>query len=216
MINIRNPKNPKNQKIKRGAVLMQTYVKEFTSHPMIRFILLLAAVSTVASAVTFSGWKTAAAFALGVLIYAVAEYVVHRYILHEFPRLIPVMYKGHAKHHEHPTEFAYLFSPLWYDVAVYAVYAAVLWAVLRDFRLVVAVIAGTSVYQVYYQWMHYVSHRPIKPLTRFGRWMKKKHLLHHYKDEHTWYGVSHPTMDYLMGTHRSASDSSSGRTDASV
>lgn len=195
---------------------MWPYIKEFTSHPMIRFILLLAAVSAAASVVTFSGLRTAAAFAAGVLVYAVMEYVVHRYILHEFPRLIPVMYEGHAKHHERPSEFAFLFSPLWYDVAVYTVYACVLWAVLRDVSLVAAVIAGTSTYQVYYQWMHYVSHRPIKPLTRFGRWLKKKHLLHHFKDEHTWYGVSHPAMDYLMGTHESASEKSSGRSNASV
>lgn len=24
-----------------------------------------------------------------------------------------------------------------------------------------------------YEWKHYIAHRPIRPLTRFGRWLKK-------------------------------------------
>lgn len=195
---------------------MQRYVKEFTSHPMIRFILVLAAVSLIASVFLFSGVRSVAAFAVGVLIYAVAEYIVHRYLLHEFPKLMPAMYEGHMKHHEHPSEFEHLFSPLRYDVAVYVIYTALLWVIFRDVSLVAAAVAGTSVYQLYYQWMHYAAHRPIKPLTPFGKWMKKKHLLHHFKDEHSWYGVSHPTMDYLMGTHKPGSGKTTGQTDASV
>lgn len=51
-----------------------------------------------------------------------------------------------------------------------------------------------------YEWKHYVAHRPIKPITKFGVWVKKLHLLHHFKNENYWYGVSTPFVDILFGT----------------
>lgn len=58
---------------------------------------------------------------------------------------------------------------------------------------------------LYYEGSHYVSHRPIAPLTPWGRWMKKYHLWHHFKNEHDWYGVTNPSMDLLFGTYRDVS-----------
>jgi sterol desaturase/sphingolipid hydroxylase (fatty acid hydroxylase superfamily) len=51
-----------------------------------------------------------------------------------------------------------------------------------------------------YEWKHYVAHRPIKPITKFGRLIKKLHILHHFKNENYWYGVSTPIFDGLFGT----------------
>jgi sterol desaturase/sphingolipid hydroxylase (fatty acid hydroxylase superfamily) len=51
-----------------------------------------------------------------------------------------------------------------------------------------------------YEWKHYVAHRPIKPKSRLGKWVKKMHILHHYKNENFWYGVSTPFVDVLFGT----------------
>lgn len=51
-----------------------------------------------------------------------------------------------------------------------------------------------------YEWKHFIAHVPIKPKTKFGRWVKKLHLLHHHKNENYWYGVSTPFVDVLFGT----------------
>jgi hypothetical protein len=181
---------------------MTTYVREFVSSPMIRFVMLVAAISLILSVLNWNGARTFAAILAGAVVYMIIEYAVHRYLLHEYPKLLPFLYEGHVKHHQEPKNLAYLFSPLRYDAAIYVLYAAALWAVFRDLSAVAPVIAGTSLYQLYYQWMHYASHRPITPATRWGRWMKKKHLLHHYLDDQSWYGVSHPVMDYMLSTHK--------------
>lgn len=181
---------------------MARYYREFFTNPMIAFITAVAAVGLALTIATFGGWRTVLYYLLGMALYAVFEYAVHRYLLHEFPKLIPAMYKGHVDHHDHPNDIDHLFSPLRYDVCVYAGYFVALWAIGRDLRTVVAWMAGTALFQLYYQWMHYVAHRPITPITPWGKWMRKKHLLHHFMDEHAWYGVSHPAMDYLMGTHK--------------
>ena len=195
---------------------MAKYVREFLSHSMIRFILLLAAVSLTITIVNLHRIETGIAFLAGALVYAVAEYFVHCYLLHRLPNAIPALHRGHAKHHEHPEDFEHLFSPLWYDMLIYALYFTVLMALLGNLSLTVAVIAGTSLYQIYYQWMHYLAHRPITPFTRWGKWMKKKHLLHHYLDDQSWYGVSHPFLDYLAGTSQAKKGKMSGKTDASA
>jgi sterol desaturase/sphingolipid hydroxylase (fatty acid hydroxylase superfamily) len=51
-----------------------------------------------------------------------------------------------------------------------------------------------------YEWKHYVAHRPIKPITKVGRRIKKLHILHHFKNENFWYGVSTPIFDGIFGT----------------
>ena len=182
--------------------------REFFTHRLILFVMGLSLVSVATAVATFDGYRSLLGVLLGVLVYAVAEYVVHRYLLHEYPRLFPKLYQGHKAHHDHPREIAHLFGPVQYDILVYIGYTLLLWLIFREVSVVSAVVAGTITYQLYYQWMHYVSHRPIVPITPWGKWMKKKHLLHHYKDERIWYGVSHPAMDYLMGTHQERKEGS--------
>ena len=55
---------------------------------------------------------------------------------------------------------------------------------------------------IHYEWVHYVAHIPYRPVTRFGRWMKKYHLWHHFKNEHYWFGVSNPVLDAVHRTYR--------------
>ena len=179
----------------------------------IQFLLLMAITSLILTTLNFEGIRTVFAALAGATVYAVAEYFVHYTLLHRFPKAIPSLYQAHEKHHQYPKELKYLFSPMWYDLVIYVVYFAILWAMFRNFPLVMAVIAGTSLYHLYYQWIHYISHRPVTPLTPWGKWLKKKHLLHHYKDEKAWFGVSHPVLDYLMGTHKPRSSKNLERSD---
>ncbi|PTQ56291.1 MAG: fatty acid hydroxylase [Candidatus Carbobacillus altaicus] len=194
---------------------MQRYYREFFSKSKIQFLLLVATISLILAILNFDGMRTVLAFLAGAALYAIAEYVVHYGLLHKFPNVVPPLYQGHMKHHQYPNETQYLFGPMLYDIIIYTVYFIVMWSVFQNYSLGMAVIAGSSVYHLYYQWMHYIAHRPVKPITPWGRWMKKKHLLHHFKDEHSWYGVSHPVMDFLLGTHIPKSSKASRSTDIS-
>ncbi|MNG24021.1 hypothetical protein D3C84_1086960 [compost metagenome] len=57
-----------------------------------------------------------------------------------------------------------------------------------------------------YEWKHYIAHRPIQPASKLGKWVKRTHLLHHYKNENYWYGVSTPFVDALFGTLKDEKD----------
>jgi sterol desaturase/sphingolipid hydroxylase (fatty acid hydroxylase superfamily) len=38
------------------------------------------------------------------------------------------------------------------------------------------------------------------PKTRFTRWLRREHFLHHFKQPGTRFGVSCPWLDYVFGT----------------
>lgn len=187
--------------------------KEFVSNRMIQFVIGILLASGTASAVTYRGWSTLLAAAAGIILFVIFEYVTHRFLLHEFPQIAPRMHAGHVAHHQHPKELKYLFGPVHYDVMAYAAYFLVLLALCRQFSLAAAAVFGTSAMQMYYQWIHYASHRPVKLWSPWSKWMKKKHLLHHHLDEQAWYGVSNPTMDYLLGTWKTATKSKRPKTE---
>jgi hypothetical protein len=177
------------------------YVREFYSHRLIVFLLLTCLSSGIAFFATGVGALSWVTFAAGIVLVIVTEYAVHRFILHEFPRLIPAMYKGHVAHHEHPNDTDHLFGPVRYDLAGYTVIFVLVWLFSGSLHIASSLVFGAVLCQLFYQWKHFVSHRPIVPITPWGKWMKKKHLLHHHLDDHAWYGVSNPILDVLLGTN---------------
>jgi Fatty acid hydroxylase len=176
------------------------YYKEFFGNGMIRFLLGVMLVSGTMAGFTYHGLSTWLSVASGIGMFGVFEYITHRYLLHQFPQLAPKMYAGHEAHHKDPNNDKHLFGPVHYDIIGYAVVFLTLLALSRNFSYTSAAVLGSSLLQLYYQWMHFVSHRPVKLWTPWGKWMKKKHLLHHHQDDHSWYGVSNPVLDYVMGS----------------
>jgi len=145
-------------------------------------------------------WWTLAALAGGVVFFYVLEYILHRFLLHGFGKyMMPDAYRGHKQHHDEPETMKYLLTPNTYNVP----YHLLLWVV---FYFVLGLHLGSTLMltfcmaQLYYEWVHFVSHRPIAPKTKWGQHMKKHHLLHHYKSPERWYGVTNDSIDRMMGT----------------
>ena len=65
---------------------------------------------------------------------------------------------------------------------------------------------GAVLALLYYEWVHYVAHIPFVPRTPFGRWIKKYHLWHHFKNERLWFGVTNPAIDLVVRTYRRVED----------
>ncbi|ASS77237.1 fatty acid hydroxylase [Tumebacillus algifaecis] len=141
---------------------------------------------------------------LGAGIFFVSEYTTHRFLFHrkppKNPTLLKMMRKLHYDHHEVPNELDLLFLPVWYSIPNYSLLGLFTYWLTGDLLTAHAVVSGAIGALLYYEWVHFVAHRPIKPLTAWGRWMKKVHLWHHYKNENYWFGVSNPSIDYLLGT----------------
>jgi hypothetical protein len=181
---------------------MRPYWREFATDARVLFIAAEFVLAAVTTAVT--PWSSASVwwFLGGIVFFFFVEYLIHRFLLHGTLRyVLPPAYKGHVMHHAHPTEMRYLLTPNVYNIPSYAVVWILMWWITGDLHATAAFVTGVSAYQLYYEWTHFVSHRPIIPKTPWGRWMKKFHLLHHYKNPHYWYGVTHPAMDVILGTH---------------
>jgi hypothetical protein len=140
----------------------------------------------------------------GAALFFVSEYSWHRFAFHAPPQsglVLRLQHRLHYDHHTDPERLDLLFLPLWFVVPNLIVTAALLYALIPDADAVGTLIAGASIGILIYEWVHYVAHVPYRPRTSFGRWIKKYHLWHHFKNEHLWYGVTNPLFDFLFRTY---------------
>jgi sterol desaturase/sphingolipid hydroxylase (fatty acid hydroxylase superfamily) len=51
-----------------------------------------------------------------------------------------------------------------------------------------------------YEWCHFLIHTPYRPRRRYYRSIWRGHRLHHYKNEHYWFGVTSTVGDHVLRT----------------
>ena len=145
-------------------------------------------------------------FAVGIITYMFSEYVTHRFLFHiktpQNPFLLKLIKRLHYDHHKKPNDLKLLFLPVWYSVPNLFILCLLFYFISGSLIFTLSFSAGVLTMFFVYEWKHYIAHRPMKPITRFGQWLKKTHILHHYKNENYWYGVSTPFVDVLFGTFK--------------
>jgi len=185
--------------------VIRTFFKH-GSNAVLVAALLAAAIAFARGALHFS----LLGVAIGAVVFLSSEYTTHRFLFHAKPTGIPFVLRLqhllHYDHHVDPAKLDLLFLPLWFTVPVAALYFAVYYAIVRDVSLATSLVFGSVLALTYYEWVHYVAHIPFVPKTPIGRYVKKYHLWHHFKNEHLWYGVTNPSMDFVMGTYRNVED----------
>jgi 4-hydroxysphinganine ceramide fatty acyl 2-hydroxylase len=143
---------------------------------------------------------------VGAAIFFISEYTTHRFFFHAPPVktswINKLQHRLHYDHHIDPPKLELLFLPLWFVVPVAGLYYIVYFAIVHDAIAAVSFAFGAICALMYYEWVHYVAHIPFTPVTPFGKYVKKYHLWHHFKNEHYWYGVTNPSMDYAINTYR--------------
>ena len=145
------------------------------------------------------------AVAIGALVFFVSEYTTHRFMLHAPPQknafVLSLQHRLHYDHHVNPSQLDLLFLPMWFVVPVAALTFAIYLAATRTWSTSAALLLGSILGLLWYEWVHYVAHIPFVPKTPFGRWIKKYHLWHHFKNERMWFGVTNPSMDLVGRTY---------------
>ncbi|PGZ92071.1 sterol desaturase family protein [Bacillus sp. AFS029533] len=149
-------------------------------------------------------WLTVLIFMIGLIFFMFSEYVTHRFIFHiKAPKnklLLKFMKRIHYDHHTYPDDLKLLFLPIWYSIPNLGSLCIIYFLISKDLIQTIAFGSGLVFMLLVYEWKHYVAHRPIKPITKVGRQIKKLHILHHFKNENFWYGVSTPIFDGIFGT----------------
>ncbi|NDI33565.1 fatty acid hydroxylase [Chengkuizengella sediminis] len=185
---------------------MMKYIKEFFSIKDIQITSITFLTLLLITLLNLTNGKLWIAMFLGIVGYAVTEYLIHRFLFHMKPPrknfLLNLMKRIHYHHHAHPNDLNLLFLPVWYSFPIFITAGIIVFFITFDLMIAIAFTTGVLAYLLYYEWSHYVAHRPITPLTPWGKFMKRMHLWHHYKNEQFWFGVTHPTFDVLFNTYK--------------
>lgn len=170
---------------------------------------LLLAVAAVTWTVRFGlgGWRWLDAWvALSLLAFwPLQEWLVHALLLHLKPftlfgrQVEPILARNHRNHHLRPTLPELGITPL-YILWLYVAGVPVVWLLLAP---PAQAMTGTALFfslALNYEWVHYLIHTPYVPRTRLYRRLWRNHRLHHYKNEHYWFGVTMLSGDRLLHT----------------
>ncbi|MBX3272082.1 MAG: sterol desaturase family protein [Sandaracinaceae bacterium] len=135
-------------------------------------------------------------FIVGLLLWTLLEYVLHRFAGHD-RRLGKHVRKEHLMHHAQPDHFSTLAKKLVLAVPVVGALALVLVPIFGAAGA--ACVAGVVVGWTFYERLHRATHVR-GPKSRYGRWARRHHLHHHFEDSNTNHGVTSPLWDWAFGT----------------
>jgi len=143
-------------------------------------------------------------FGFGFPFWTLVEYLLHRYLFHlepkdDSPLLITFHFFIHGQHHKVPFDTNRLvFPPVAASVIAYTIYAPMTTALPGGFGQ--AIFAGGLVGYVFYDLMHYYLHHGTPERGSYLHSLKYYHVLHHFDDHSTGYGISTKFWDYPFAT----------------
>jgi hypothetical protein len=133
------------------------------------------------------------------------EWAIHVWVLHARPFVVAgrtvdlYQARKHRAHHADPRDLDILLIPLRGHLAG-AVVLAGLCVLLPDAGTRWALVAAVTASSLAYEWVHFLVHTDYKPRRAPYRRLYVHHRLHHYRNEHYWFGVSRTLGDRVLGT----------------
>jgi hypothetical protein len=132
------------------------------------------------------------------------EWVIHN-LEHLRPRQVLgrtidlAFMRMHRLHHQDPSNLPLIFIPKRAIFFMFALNAAVFFA-LVPVRYAVTGLFVSSAIGLVYEWTHFLIHTSYAPRGAFYRGLWRLHRLHHYKNEDYWFGVTGRLGDQVLGT----------------
>lgn len=166
-------------------------VRRFARLAPIRFDAILLAAVWVLFPPRWGQW------ALGLGWWFVAEYWLHRRVLH---RASPFSAR-HRAHHQEPEDDRWWPVPPAWALELTAGAAGVFMGT-AGWRAGGGMLTGFLSGLLYFEWCHFVAHHAVTPWSSVGRWIKRRHLEHHYVNPAVWYGISPGAgvLDWVFAT----------------
>ncbi len=140
------------------------------------------------------------------LFWPLQEWLIHVFILHfkPFPFLgrtidfLPA--REHRAHHRDPLRIELVFIPLPVVILGIALHG-VLWNLaMPSAALAFTGVAAYFALTLHYEWVHYLVHTRYRPKSRYYQRLWRNHRLHHFKNEHFWFGVTMLGGDRILRT----------------
>lgn len=137
----------------------------------------------------------------GYLTWTLTEYWVHRAVFHlqpHGPRSESFVWAIHGVHHDHPNDPRRIVASPAASIPIGATAAVLFWLMMPGF-LWLPFAAGWGGGYLAYDLLHAYLHVG-RPRTALVRWLRARHLRHHFADARGDFGVSAPYWDYVFGT----------------
>lgn len=143
----------------------------------------------------------AAAVALGMFMWTLGEYVLHRFFMHHLHGK-GIMSREHLEHHVTSSwsfDYTHLLSWAGLLLVGFGAWMPLAWW-LVDLRFGIALAVGWTVGYFLYEYHHAMAHLRA-PSGRYGRWLRKHHFHHHFGHPMSNHGVSTLIWDRVFGTY---------------
>jgi sterol desaturase/sphingolipid hydroxylase (fatty acid hydroxylase superfamily) len=168
------------------------YYADYVAYPLV-------IVGLSAAALVGATWTSAAewclAAVLGVALWTLMEYVLHRIALHRIAYFIPM----HGLHHSSP--LAFVGTPTWFSILTLScAILAPTWFAL-GFTVASGLTAGVMFgYTLYGILHHLIHHRRNSPSPSFLNGLRTWHMRHHFSPQKGNFGVTTALWDHVFGT----------------
>jgi hypothetical protein len=134
------------------------------------------------------------------------EWLIHVQILHFRPftllgRTVDFRVpRSHRAHHQDPWNLEILFIPLHSFTYSLPLLAALCYLLSPSTPVALTAFAFYTVMSLHYEWVHFLAHTRYTPRNAYYERVVRNHRLHHFKNEHYWFGVSMIGGDHLLRT----------------
>lgn len=143
---------------------------------------------------------------LTVLLYPLAWYLLHRYVLHGAflyrSRFTAAVWKRiHFDHHQDPNKLEVLFGAPLSTLPTIGVLLLPLGYAVGGPIGVAGAFTTSLLVTLFYEYCHCIQHLAYTPKSRFLRRIKRLHLLHHFHNENGNHGITNYFWDRVFGTY---------------
>jgi len=169
------------------------------------YVLLALASAAAAALMTSNSGRTALAALVMLPIYPFAEYLIHRFILHNralyrLPVTAASWKRIHFDHHQDPLKLDVLFGAVWTTLPMILLLTIPTGFAVDGIAGAAAAFAAGLVLFTNYEFCHCLQHLNYTPKSTILRRMKQLHLAHHFHNERGNFGIVVFWIDRLFGT----------------
>lgn len=190
-----------------GQMDLAQLARVFFPYPaIITYLLLAAASGALALWAATSWWQLVFGALTGMLIWPLAWYGIHRFILHgkflfRSKWTAKVWKRIHFDHHQDPQDLRVLFGALDNTLPTIFLMSVPLGYAIGAWGGAAAALSAALVVTVFNEFVHCVQHLNILPQWGVLQRIKRLHVAHHYHSEKGNFGIADYLWDRVFGSY---------------
>jgi sterol desaturase/sphingolipid hydroxylase (fatty acid hydroxylase superfamily) len=150
-------------------------------------------------------WQLSGAVLAALIIYPLAWYSLHRWVLHgrwmfKIGPMAATWKRIHYDHHQDPNHLEVLFGALHTTLPTIVLASMPVGYAIGGWAGAWAALATGLLATAFYEFCHCIQHLAYKPRSKWLAAIKARHMAHHFHDETGNFGITNFAWDKLFGT----------------